>query len=209
MKYFPRHLLFLIIFVTFHGVAAAQIELPRLVSDGMVLQRDADVVIRGTSSPGQTIRMEFLGSHYQTETDAEGGWSFELRDLSPGGPYEILFTGPDSVRVRDVWIGDVWVGSGQSNMELPMYRAEPLYREEMEQVGNPPIRYFEVPKTYDFNTERNELEGGAWQPVNRDTIEGISALAYFFSRSIQETYDVPVGIILSALGGIPGRSVAQ
>lgn len=206
MKYFPRHLLFLIIFVTFHGVAAAQIELPRLVSDGMVLQRDADVVIRGTSSPGQTIRMEFLGSHYQTETDAEGGWSFELRDLSPGGPYEILFTGPDSVRVRDVWIGDVWVGSGQSNMELPMYRAEPLYREEMEQVGNPPIRYFEVPKTYDFNTERNELEGGAWQPVNRDTIEGISALAYFFSRSIQETYDVPVGIILSALGGSPAEA---
>src|SRR5690625_5740234 len=79
----------------------------------------------------------------------------------------------------------------------------------MEQVGNPPIRYFEVPKTYDFNTERNELEGGAWQPVNRDTIEGISALAYFFSRSIQETYDVPVGIILSALGGSPAEARSE
>src|SRR5690625_7751489 len=114
MKYFPRHLLFLIIFVTFHGVAAAQIELPRLVSDGMVLQRDADDVIRGTSSPGQTIRMEFLGSHYQTETDAEGGGSFELRDLSPGGPCGILFTGPDSGRGRGGRVGDVGGGSGDA-----------------------------------------------------------------------------------------------
>src|SRR5690625_4850979 len=114
-KYLPRHLRLLMTSVTLHGVAAAQIELPRLVSDGMVLQRDADVVIRGTSSPGQTIRMEFLGAHYRTETDAEGGWSFELRDLSPGGPYEILFTGPDSVRVRDVWIGDVWVEIGRAS----------------------------------------------------------------------------------------------
>lgn len=172
----------------------------------MVLQRDAEVMIWGWAEPGEEVRMEFLDTQYQTDTDADGVWSFELKNLQAGGPYEMHFTGSTSVSLKDVWIGDVWVGSGQSNMELPMYRVEPLYRDEIENVGNPPIRYFEVPKTYDFNTPATDLRYGEWRQVNRETIEGISALAYFFSKKLHETYDVPVGIILSALGGSPAES---
>lgn len=186
--------------------AFGQVELPRLISDGMVLQRNSDVKIWGWASKREPISVSFMGEEYKAVADSTGNWSISLADLNPGGPFRMEITGKNTIHLEDIYIGDVWLASGQSNMELPMSRVAPLYSEEIAKASNEAIRFFEVPKTYDFNEARKELEGGEWKPVNRNTIEQFSAVAYFFARDLHEEYNIPIGIINSALGGSPAEA---
>src|SRR5690606_26177600 len=99
--------------------------------------------------------------------------------------------------------GDVWICSGQSNMELTMERVKEKYAQIIASCENPYIRQFNVPDQYDFEKPHTDLEGGNWQKATPENIMGFSAVAYFFARELYEKYNVPVGLILSALGGSP------
>ncbi|APU67044.1 sialate O-acetylesterase [Christiangramia flava] len=181
----------------------AQVELPKLISNGMVLQRDAEVRLWGWASPGEAVRINFKDQQYQATATENGDWEIRLKDLKAGGPYQMQIAASNQIVLDSVYIGDVWLCSGQSNMEIPMSRVAPLYEEEIASANNQYIRYFEVPKEYDLSKEREKISGGQWQETNRKNIDGFSAVSYFFGKNLYETYKVPIGLINSALGGSP------
>lgn len=188
--------------IPMHG----QVRLPRLVSDGMVLQRDAAVKIWGWASPNEKVSVRFVDSTCSTVADGDGDWKIVLPELKAGGPYEMQVTGRNAVTIRNIMIGDVWVCSGQSNMELPMRRASPIYESEIVSPENVYIRQFTVPQQYDFNTPHDDLVSGSWKTTNPQTILDFSAVAYFFGKELYDRYRVPIGLINSSLGGSPAEA---
>ena len=202
MKYLLRILIVLL--CSQNGFS--QIRLPRLVSDGMVLQRDAKVKIWGYASPGETVKISFQDYQETTEAGSSGEWYFQFNDLKTGGPFKMELIGKNRIELKDIYVGDVWLCSGQSNMEIEMSRVAPLYQDEINAANNPQIRYFEVPKEYDLASERDSLSGGKWLAVNQKNIQDFSAVSYFFGKALHQRNGVPVGLINSALGGSPVQS---
>ena len=183
-----------------------QLKLPRLISDGMVLQRDAENRIWGWAAPQEQVSIVFMNSTYHITAGENGEWKLILPKLSAGGPYEMQVSAGHSITIHDIMIGDVWVCSGQSNMELNMQRASPLYGPEIAASENPYIRYFEVPDKYDFRSPQKDVPSGQWVQANPENILRFSAVAYFFGKALYEKYQVPIGLIQSALGGSPAES---
>ena len=184
----------------------AQVRLPRLISDGMVLQRNTDLKIWGWAAPGENVTVEFGGKQYTTKTDGSGEWMIMLPPMQAGGPHTMTLTASNKLTVSDILIGDVWLCSGQSNMELPVRRVRPLYEAEISAAENNMIRSFTVPKTYVFTGPTNDLPGGKWVAASPETVLDFSAAAWFFAREINNIYGVPVGILLSAFGGSPAEA---
>lgn len=182
----------------------ANLRLPRLVSDGMVLQREEPVKIWGWDTPKTTVAVSFNGQRQQATVGTDGSWMVELPAQSAGGPYQLQIDGSDQqITLENVLFGDVWVCSGQSNMELPMRRVSPLYAEEIKTANFQNIRYFTVPQKYDFDAPHVDLDGGQWQPLDQEIVQDVSAVAFFFATKIHAEYGVPIGIIDASLGGSP------
>jgi sialate O-acetylesterase len=181
----------------------SQVQLPKLISDGMVLQRDAKIKVWGWAKPGEKISVQFLNKTYKTLTAANGGWSLELPKLKAGGPYEMKISGSNSITIKDVLIGDVWLASGQSNMEYQLGYDDATYAKEMQEVNNPQIRQFKVPTRPLLDGPKDTLAGGSWKWANPKDIGPFSAVAYFFAKNLFEKYRVPIGIINSSVGGTP------
>lgn len=197
-------LLFLL-FCTLH--LSANIQLPKLISDGMVLQRHTELNIWGWASKGDIITVDFLGQRYQSKTDLTGRWSVLINALEAGGPYQLsISSAEEEFLIKDVLVGDVWLCSGQSNMELPMQRVSPLYQDIIAKANHPNIRYFEVPKTFEFKEAKNHLSGGEWLIITPQTIQRISAVAYFFAAELELSQEVPIGLINASLGGSPAEA---
>jgi sialate O-acetylesterase len=185
----------------------AQIKLPAIFSDGMVLQRNANVAVFGKAEASQRVNVTFNGSVYKTKSDKLGNWIVKIKTDNAGGPHVLrVLSNKNEVVVNDILLGDVWLLSGQSNMELPMRRVKPLYEQVIAQANNNNIRYFDVPKTYHFKEPKNNFDAGNWVPVSSESINEISALAYFYATELNKIYNVPIGIILSAVGGSPAEA---
>lgn len=170
-----------------------------IFSDQMVLQQNSAVPLWGTGAPGALIQIEASwGETAQTEIDAQGRWEASLQTTSYGGPHQLVVTSAEQkIQFDDVLLGEVWLASGQSNMEWPMIARIDNQKEEIQKANYPNIRYFNVPK----NLNSNEIKGGKWKAVNPESVQLISAVGYFFARQIHEELNVPVGIIVSAWGG--------
>jgi sialate O-acetylesterase len=186
--------------------AQSQIRLPRLVSDGMVLQRDSLVDIWGWAAKGEKISIQFIDSTYVAAADSAGRWSIPLARHQAGGPYAMYISGSNEIVIHNILYGDVWVCSGQSNMELPMKRVRPIYRSVIAGSMNEYIRQFSVPQKYDFNKPDDDLQAGAWVSADPETVLNFSAVAYFFGRELYERYKVPIGLINTSLGGSPAEA---
>lgn len=184
----------------------AQVRLPRLISNGMVLQRDMELTIWGWAEPEEMVTVHFAGSDYPAKTDPSGNWKVQLPPQKAGGPHRMTIRGKNEISIDDILIGDVWVCSGQSNMELKMKRVRPLYEPEIARSENARIRQFEVPQRYDFKKPQADLKGGAWKSANPENVTEFSAVAYFFACEIYEQYQVPIGLITAALGGSPAEA---
>lgn len=183
-----------------------QLRLPRLVSDGMILQRGADVKIWGWDTPNQAINIDFRDVTYLAKTTPEGTWEIKLPSLEAGGPYQMTISGSEVITLEDILIGDVWICSGQSNMELTMQRASPIYAKEIATAENPLIRQFNVSTRYDFKKPQSDFEKGEWVKATPETVLSFSAVAYFFGRALFEKYQVPIGLINTSLGGSPAEA---
>jgi sialate O-acetylesterase len=181
----------------------AQIRVPKLVSDGMVLQRDAPVRIWGWAASGEQVAVQFHDSLYRTVANGSGEWEVVLPNMNAGGPYTMSIMGSDTIVVNDIAIGDVWVCSGQSNMELPMSRVSPIYGKEIARADNHNIRQFAVAQKYDFNNPQHDVQSGAWSSATPATVLKFSAAAYFFACELYAKYHVPIGLINTSLGGSP------
>lgn len=185
-----------------------ELTLPRLISDGMILQQKKKVRIWGWDEPGRKVSVSFLGSAYDCETGINGGWEVFLKEMKPGGPYEMQIADDagEEKQIRGILVGDVWMCSGQSNMELPMRRVidrypQELIRFEEEESGGMPIRTFKITEKSDFHGPLEELESGEWTDLSKDTILDFSATAYFFAKHFHQVTGVPVGLINASLGG--------
>lgn len=184
----------------------AQVKLPRLISDGMVLQRDTELKIWGWASPGENVTVEFAGGKYNTTADAAGEWLVVLPPMKEGGPFKMTIDASNKLTVCDILVGDVWLCSGQSNMELPVRRVRPLYEAEIAATENNMIRSFTVPKVFVFSGPQSDLTGGKWVAAGPETVPDFSAAAWFFAKEINRTCGVPVGILTSAFGGSPAEA---
>lgn len=187
-------------------VVVGQVRLPRLISDGMVLQRDAKVRIWGWASINERISIHFADSTYGTKADSYGHWNVVLSRLGAGGPYTMSINGSNALTVNNIMIGDVWVCSGQSNMELTMKRVSPMYETEIANSANDHIRQFSVPQKYNFNDLQEDLQSGSWKAANPENVLDFSAVAYFFGKELQERHGVPIGLINASLGGSPAEA---
>jgi len=177
-----------------------------LFSDGMILQHGVSVPISGESSPMSQITLSFLGNDYKTQADNSGKWMILLDSQSPGGPYSMEISAETgTISIKDIFFGDVWLCSGQSNMELPMRRVKDDFPQEWD-GPNPFIRQFSVPQECEFSGPRQRLSGGHWTAASADTLEEFSAIAWFFAGQIFKTYNYPIGIILAAWGGTPAEA---
>lgn len=183
------------------------LRLPRLISDGMVLQRDTKIKIWGWAPVGEEIKIKFLDREYSAVSNVDGKWKLVIPAQKAGGSYEMVIRSKNStITLKDILIGDVWVCSGQSNMELPVERVKDRYQDEIENVDNDDIRQFKVEQCYDFNKPRQDFESGNWQTANQENIEQFSAAAYFFAKELYEKYKIPLGLINAAVGGSPVES---
>ncbi|AWW31379.1 sialate O-acetylesterase [Echinicola strongylocentroti] len=203
---YNRSFLFIALMVMLTGALQAKVRLPHLISDGMVLQRDQPIRMWGWADAGEKVTVHFDGNTQETKANKEGEWEVFFPSMKAGGPYTVEVNGENLIVLKEVYVGDVWACSGQSNMELTMARVQPMFPEEFDQEARPAIRYFDVPDAYDFSHVQTDTRGGEWIQVDKEHISQFSAVAYFFAKRLNEKYDVPIGLINASVGGSPIQS---
>lgn len=187
-------------------------------SDHMVLQRNKPIVIYGKSKPGDLVEVVFLSKHLSTTTNGSGQWKVAFPALKQGGPFEVTVSANDrKIVLNDILIGDVWLCSGQSNMEFQLKDSETGPQELERKDFNSQIRLFRMGSlvlTGDFSWDSATLEkvnqfeffSGNWKVLNATSAASFSAIAYYFGKKIAESEKVPIGLIQVALGGSPTES---
>src|SRR5688572_28907285 len=184
------------------SLANAKVTLPALVSDGMVLQQKAPVRVWVWAANGEKVTVSFRGQSHTAEAK-EGQWSVMLKPLDPGGPYELTVAGENRIVLRDVFVGDVWVCSGQSNMEWPLSRAfEP--QADIGAAPDPLLRTFNVARQMAAVPQADVT--GKREGAAPDTRGRFSAVAFYFGRALRQARKVPIGLIHSSWGGTPAEA---
>lgn len=173
------------------------ITLSPLISDGMVLQRDMPVSLWGDASGPFTIT--FQEKQYTVLPDTAQHWELTLCHLAFGGPFPLVI---GSHVFKNIYVGDVWLCAGQSNMQLPISRVKHNYPEILADC-NPFIRQFSVPVQYDFHAPHKAVSNGQWLGAFPDTLSDFSAVGYFFAKALYEKHKIPIGLLQTAVGGTP------
>ena len=177
------------------------VTLPGVFSDHMVLQRDRAVPVWGKAQPGSRVTLSWQGRKVRVTADGEGLWKAVLPATPAGGPYTLAIN--DRV-LEDILVGDVFLCSGQSNMELPVARCLDAVAAEIKDYSNPAVRYLGVPVAYAFDGPRDDLPTCSWQVLDSEqTGLSWSAVCYFTARYLQEETGVPVGMVNVSVGGSP------
>lgn len=183
--------------------ARADVTLPAIFGDGMVLQRGRAVRVWGHAKPYEGVVVEIAGQSVRARADAQGRWSLQLEALEAGGPHEMKVRGSNEIVFADVLVGEVWVCSGQSNMALQLARAGDAEK-EVAAANHPELRLLNVPPRP--MEEPQEDFKGRWAACTPQTARGFSAVAYFFGRELHQELEVPVGLINTSVGGTPAEA---
>jgi sialate O-acetylesterase len=204
-KHLSLLVILLLIFFIYSGNLNAQVKLPAIFSDNMVLQQQTDVAIWGTAKNNSTVKIttSWNKKSYSARAGSDGRWKVKVSTPSAGGPYEVTVSEGNTLRFKNVMIGEVWICSGQSNMEMPMkgYRNQPILQsnEYIATSSNPNIRLFTVKKETNLNPQDDFT--GTWLNCEPENVNGFSATAYFFGLMLNKALNVPVGLINSSWGG--------
>ena len=188
------------------AVAAQQAAKPEpllhpLFQDHAILQRDRPITVWGWTKPGERVRVELAAHHAQTHSDAAGRWQVQLPALPAGGPHALVAISGDARQVAsDVLVGDVWLCSGQSNMELPVSRTLNAPT-EIASADNPRIRMLKVGQQESAVPRHSFDMPVQWRPATSANVPGFSAACYYFARELQKDVDVPMGLIDASWGG--------
>jgi sialate O-acetylesterase len=183
--------------------AFAQVKLPRLISDGMVLQRDIPLKIWGWAAPGEKVVVNFNHKTYHATTGNDGKWTVLMQPVKSGGPFQMRIDARNHLVINDILVGDVWLCSGQSNMVLPMERVKEKYPDEIANANYPQIRNFFIPTIADLTGLHQDLPPGKWMVASPDNVMSFGAASWFFAKTLYQKYRIPVGIINSSVGGTP------
>ncbi|MFC3881504.1 sialate O-acetylesterase [Algoriphagus namhaensis] len=179
----------------------SEVILPKIISEGMVFQRGEILKVWGKGIPGRKVRVTLAGVVSSNTVLEDSTWHVELPELTAGGPYVLAV---NQVQVNDVYIGDVWLAGGQSNMEWPLKAGVVGAEQEYEQGGFENIRFFKVPNSYSAFPQP-DVAGGEWKKATPENMHDFSAVAWFFAKKNRAEKDVPVGIIESNWGGSPAE----
>ncbi|SHE44606.1 sialate O-acetylesterase [Mariniphaga anaerophila] len=199
MKKLIRTLVIVFLFAGVNFNAEADVKLPRIFSSNMVLQQGIDIPFWGWADRGERIEITFAGNTVRTRADAEGKWKLELPEQDYGGPYKVIIKGKNTIELDNVMVGEVWICSGQSNMEWRVEQSNNA-EEEVAAVEYPEIRLFTVPKAVS-QFPGDDISDGAWEQCTPETVGGFSAVGYFFGRDLYQELQVPVGLIHTSWGG--------
>jgi sialate O-acetylesterase len=188
----------------------AEVKLPAVFADNMVLQREIRIPVWGTAEPGEQVTVTVDDQRGTATADAEGRWRTEIGPVLSGGPYEMTVAGKNRITFRNVVVGEVWICSGQSNMEMAVGNSTKAWggvrnaQEEIASGNFPMIRHFGVKKAV-AGKPQNNLQG-QWVVATPETVGEFTAVGYFFGREIHKALGVPVGLIHTSWGGTPAES---
>ena len=183
---------------------ATDVTLPVLFTDHMVLQRDVPIAVWGWATPNGTVTVSINGQQAETVAGADSTWRLDIPPMAAGGPHTLTIGGAEAITLNDVLVGEVWVASGQSNMEWPV-QASNDPDAEIQAADYPNIRLFKVKRTVSY-TPQQVVEAEGWHAVTSETIPAFSAVAYFFGRKLHQDLGVPIGLIETAWGGTPAEA---
>jgi sialate O-acetylesterase len=182
--------------------AVAEVKVASLIGDHMVVQQGTPVHLWGIADAAESVQATLAGSEGTTRADGKGSWAITLPAMKAGGPYSLTIRGTNALTFEDVWVGEVWVASGQSNMEFPLSRA--LGADGAVAGGCPGLRLFTVTKAT-AGQPRSDVDG-LWEPCDAAAAEGFSAVAFYFGQELHRILGVPVGLIHSSWGGTPAEA---
>jgi len=191
-----------VFFIVLHRTAQAEITLHSLFSDNAVLQQGMKVPVWGTARDGEKVTVKFQKQTHST-TAKEGRWSVALKPLRAGGPFTLEVAGDNAIMRTNILVGEVWVCSGQSNMQWPLYNTE-NGAAAITNAADPMLRLFTVPHVHADEPQRDAKAG--WVECVPDIVRAFSAVGYYFGRDLRKARKVPVGLIHSSWGGSPAET---
>lgn len=185
-----------------------QLKLPRLLGEGCVLQQGEKTRVWGWCRRNALVTVTLNGRREQAYGDSGGGFEVFFRDLCPGGPYSLRIDTDqeDFLEVKTLWVGEVFVCGGQSNMELPMRRVRERFPEELLHGGDPEVHIYKVMETSEFSVPLCDHNDARWVVCRRDELEELSAVSYYLGKYLRQWKKVPIGIINLSLGGTPAEA---
>ena len=184
------------------SLAEAKVSLPQLFQSGMVMQRGKPIPVWGKADAGELITIQFNKKQYTATADANGHWRIDLPKMKAGGPYTLEVNGE---KLTDIMIGDVWLLSGQSNIDVHIERVYPQYVQEVDSYENPQIRLFRVQNDTDTHGVKEDIRPTSinWKPLNKQNAWPFSAIGYFLGKRMFEKTGVAQGVIVNSWGGTP------
>lgn len=198
-----RNITIWLMFLGAASVVQADVKLPNIISDHMVLQREMPVPIWGTAEAGEAVAVAIAGQEVKTTAGADGRWLVRLAPLQVGGPLEMTVTGKNTVKVSDILVGENWLASGQSNMQWTV-KSSLKAEQEIAAANFPKLRLYSVTRV--VAAQPQSEAPGKWEVCTPQTVPDFSAVAFFFGRDLHRTLDVPVGMIHSSWGGTPAEA---
>ena len=186
-------------FFTISSLIIANVKLPKVFGDNMVLQRDSEIPVWGWADIGEKITITFHDQKVKTTADKEGKWNVRLEPEKAGGPFSMTVKGKSEIIINNILIGDVWICSGQSNMVWPLWNTN-NGAETIQKAGNQNIRLLVVPRTISVSP-LEDVDVDGWAVCSSETVRDFSAVGYYFGAILQKELDVPIGLISSNWGG--------
>jgi len=205
MKRFQSLLGFILLFVVFSGSLYAEVKLPAVFGDNMVLQQKSEAAIWGTAAINSTVKIStsWNGKSYSAKAGSDGKWKVKVVTPAAGGPYEVTISEGTTIKLKNVLIGEVWICSGQSNMEMPMkgFGNQPILgsNEAIATSSNPQIRLFTVKRASNLQPQP-DFEG-SWKTCEPENVSDFSATAYYFGLMLHKALNVPIGLVNTSWGG--------
>ncbi|WP_119793355.1 sialate O-acetylesterase [Flavobacterium anhuiense] len=187
------------IFLLISVLANANIRMPLIFSDGMVLQRDKQIPIWGFADANESVEIHFNKQVKKTTADKNGKWTVNLSAEKAGGPFELTIIGKNKITIKNVLVGEVWVCSGQSNMEFQVFKTMNAEK-EIADANYPMIRHFGVAQDLS-GTPKDDLKQGKWEEANKKNVGNFTAVGYYFARKLYAELKIPIGIINTSWGG--------
>lgn len=195
---------------SFVAIANAEVQLPKVLSSHMVIQRNMPIHIWGAASPGEQVSIGFHGRSAKTVADPSGRWSVYLPPEVAGGPYTLTVQGTNTLTLDDILLGDVWIASGQSNMEMPLagFKNAPIKDGEnvIAAANHPQIRLLLVEKDSAEYPRDDAKAVQGWSACTPETARNFSAAAYFFGVDVEEHEKIPIGLVDTTWGGTPAEA---
>ena len=192
-----RIIVFILLIIS--AISNANVRMPLVFSDGMVLQRNKQIPIWGFADANESVEVHFNKQIKKTTADKNGKWTLNLSPEKAGGPFELIIIGKNKITIKNVLVGEVWICSGQSNMEFQVFKTMNSEK-EIADANYPMIRHFGVAQDLS-GTPKDDLKQGKWEEANPTNVGNFTAVGYYFARKLYSELKIPIGIINTSWGG--------